>query len=250
MRAHRKVHANLLPPALVAESLRRHDGQLSEDGALMVKTGEHTGRSMKDKFVVDEPSVSKDIWWGEINQRLSQDKFEVLKSRVQAYLQGQELFTQDLYAGADPAYRVRVRLVTTQAWNALFARNMFIRPDVADLASFAPNFTVYHAPEFQADTARHGTRTGTFIVLNLAAREILIGGTRYAGEIKKSVFSFLNWWLPSRGVMPMHCSANVSKDGKESALFFGLSGTGKTTLSADPRASMTVRRTNPGPSGE
>ena len=146
VRAARAVHANLLPPALVAESLRRHEGRLSADGALMVETGEHTGRSMKDKFVVDEASVSDDIWWGEINQRMSAEKFNGLKSRVQAYLQGQELFTQDLYAGADAEHRVRVRLVTTQAWNALFARNMFIRPPAEDLAGFEPDYVILHAP--------------------------------------------------------------------------------------------------------
>ena len=233
VRAHRKVHANLLPPALVAESLRRHEGQLSEDGALMVKTGEHTGRSMKDKFVVDEPSVSKDIWWGEINQRLSQDKFEVLKGRVQAYLQGQELFTQDLYAGADPAYRVRVRLVTTQAWNALFARNMFIRPPESELADFEPDYVILHAPFFHTDPKVDGTRSTTSIALSFEQKMIVIAGSEYAGEMKKSIFTVMNWLLPAQGVLPMHCSANIGEKG-DVALFFGLSGTGKTTLSSDP----------------
>jgi len=233
VRAGRPVHPNLAAPALVAESLRRREGRLSADGSLMVETGVHTGRSVRDKFVVDEPSVTKDIWWGAINQRYAPEKFAVLKARVQAYLQGQDLFTQDLYAGADPAHRVRVRLVTTHAWSALFARNMFIRPPAEDLAGFEPDYTILHAPLFQTDPAIDGTRSETTIALSFEQRIIVVAGTEYAGEIKKSIFTVMNWILPGKGVMPMHCSANIGPE-EDVALFFGLSGTGKTTLSSDP----------------
>ena len=231
--ASRPVHANLLPPALVAEAVRRHEGQLSADGALMVATGVHTGRSVQDKFVVEEPEVTEEIWWGKINQRLAPKKFAALAGRARAYLQGQELFTQDLYAGADPAHRVRVRLVTTAAWSALFARSMFIRPPAEDLDGFAPDYVIMHAPHFQADPATDGVRSTTAVALSFSQRLIVIAGTEYAGEIKKSIFTVMNWLLPARGVLPMHCSANIGADG-DVALFFGLSGTGKTTLSSDP----------------
>ncbi len=239
VRAGRPVHANLSAPALVAAALRREEGRLSADGALIVKTGVHTGRSVQDKFVVDEPATTGDVWWGKINQRLAPEKFAVLKARVQAYLQGQELFTQDLYAGADPALRVRVRLVTTGAWHALFARNMFIRPPEAELAGFQPDYVILHAPHFQADPALDGVRTNTAIALSFAEKQIVIAGTEYAGEIKKSIFTVMNWMLPEQGVLPMHCSANMggsaSNGDGDVALFFGLSGTGKTTLSSDPK---------------
>ena len=237
IRASLPVHANLLPPALVAESLRRHEGRLSADGALMVQTGEHTGRSARDKFVVDEPSVTKDIWWGNINQKMAPERFAGLRARVQGYLQGQELFTQDLYAGADPAHRVRVRLVTTQAWNALFARNMFIRPPLEDLPGFQPDYIILHAPMFHTDPAVDGVRTTTTIALSFEQKTIVIAGSEYAGEMKKSIFTVMNWLLPAQGVLPMHCSANIGNDG-DVALFFGLSGTGKTTLSSDPNRNL------------
>ncbi len=263
----RPVQANQTAPALVTQALIRNEGRLSTDGALMVQTGIHTGRSVQDKFVVDEPSVTADIWWGKVNQRMSMDRFEAFKGRVQAYLQGQDLFTQDLYAGADPDHRVRVRLVTTQAWNALFARNMFIRPTEADLeqhqpdwnsradkvarehngldradcssqpesglAGFEPDYVILHAPLFQADPGVDGVRSATTIALSFEQKLIVIAGSEYAGEVKKSIFTVMNWLLPAKGVMPMHCSANVGQDG-DVALFFGLSGTGKTTLSSDP----------------
>ena len=235
--ASRAVHANLTAPALVAEALRRHEGRLAWDGALMVETGVHTGRSVQDKFVVDEPSVTHDVWWGKINQKLAPEKFTVLKGRVQAYLQGQDLFVQDLYAGADPAFRVRVRLVTTGAWQALFARNMFIRPPEEELDGFEPDYVILHAPLFHADPATDGVRSGTAIALSFAQRCIVIAGSEYAGEIKKSIFTVMNWILPDRGVLPMHCSANVGEAG-DVALFFGLSGTGKTTLSSDPHRKL------------
>jgi phosphoenolpyruvate carboxykinase (ATP) len=229
----RPVHPNLTAPALGAESLRRREGRLSIDGSLMVETGVHTGRSVRDKFVVDEPSVTRDIWWGNINQRYAPEKFAVLKARVQAYLQGQDLFTQDLYAGADPAHRVRVRLVTTFAWASLFARNMFIRPPAHELDTFEPDYVILHAPLFQTDPAIDGTRSSTTIALSLEQKFIVIAGTEYAGEIKKSIFTVMNWILPAKGILPMHCSANIGPE-EDVALFFGLSGTGKTTLSSDP----------------
>ena len=235
--ASRPVHANLTTPGLVTASVHRDEAHLSWDGALVVATGEHTGRSVQDKFVVDEPSVTRDMWWGKINQKLAPEKFVILKGRVQAYLQGQELFTQDLYAGADPAHRIRVRLVTTHAWAALFARNMFIRPDEQDLEGFQPDYVILHAPKWRADPAIDGVRSGTAIALSFEQRIIVVAGSEYAGEIKKSIFTVMNWLLPERGVMPMHCSANIGKAG-DVALFFGLSGTGKTTLSSDPQRKL------------
>ncbi len=231
--AARAVHANLAAPELVARAMNRGEGRLSEDGALIVRTGVHTGRSVADKFVVDEKTTSADVWWGKVNQKLPPASFATLKGRVRAYLQGQELFTQDLYAGADPARRIRVRLVTTGAWHALFARNMFIRPPEPELAAFEPDYVILHAPHFQADPAVDGVRSATAIALSFEQRLIVIAGTEYAGEIKKSIFTVLNWTLPPAGVLPMHCSANVGPD-DDVALFFGLSGTGKTTLSSDP----------------
>ena len=232
------VHANLTASQLVPHALRRGEGTLSADGALIVKTGVHTGRSVQDKFTVDDPEVSADVWWRPGNQKLAPSSFAVLKGRVLAYLQGRELFTQDLYAGADPAYRVRVRLVSTEAWHTLFARNMFIRPTAAELDGFEPDYVILHAPNFQADPAIDGVRSSTAIAVSLTQKTIVIAGTEYGGEIKKSIFGMMNWKLPAEGVMPMHCSANVGRtaDGSpgEVALFFGLSGTGKTTLSSDP----------------
>jgi phosphoenolpyruvate carboxykinase (ATP) len=232
VQASRPVNANQTAPTLVAEALRRNEGRLSVDGAFMVETGEHTGRSAQDKFVVDEPSVTADIWWGKVNHPMTVDSFNAIKGRVQAYLQGQDLFTQDLYAGADPEHRVRVRLVTTQAWNALFARNMFIRPTAAELADFQPDYVILHAPMFQTEPEVDGVRSSTTIALSFEQKLIVIAGSEYAGEVKKSIFTIMNWILPAKGVMPMHCSANIGKDG-DVALFFGLSGTGKTTLSSD-----------------
>ena len=237
VRAGRPVHANLAAPALVAHSLRMREGRLSADGALMVATGVHTGRSVADKFVVDEPVVRSQVWWGKINQKLPPERFATLQSRVLAYLQGQELFVQDLYAGADPAHRVRVRLVTTGAWQALFSRNVFIRPPEGELAGFEPDYVILHAPHFQADPAIDGVRSGTAIALSFAQKRIVIAGTEYAGEIKKSIFTVMNWIAPERGVLPMHCSANIGAEG-DVALFFGLSGTGKTTLSSDPHRKL------------
>jgi phosphoenolpyruvate carboxykinase (ATP) len=232
------IHANLAANGLYAHALRRGEGRLSADGAFMAVTGQHTGRSVQDKFVVDDPEVHDAVWWGKVNRPMPPSNFAKFSGDVRSWLgQRAELFTQDLYAGADPAHRIRVRLVTTNAWHALFARNMFIRPAREDLAAFKPDYVILHAPEFEADPAEIGCRTSTCIALSFAARTICIAGTSYAGEIKKSIFTVMNWILPDRGVLPMHCSANVGKAG-DSALFFGLSGTGKTTLSSDPERAL------------
>ncbi len=232
------VHANLNATQLVTHALRRNEGRLSEDGALIVKTGVHTGRSVQDKFTVGDPEVDDQVWWRMGNQKLSPASFDMLRARILAYLQGRELFTQDLYAGADPNHRVRVRLVSTEAWHTLFARNMFIRPPADELDGFTPDWTILHAPNMQADPAIDGVRSTTAIAVSLTKRIICIAGSEYGGEIKKSIFGVMNWKLPADGVLPMHCSANVGRgaDGKQGdvALFFGLSGTGKTTLSSDP----------------
>jgi phosphoenolpyruvate carboxykinase (ATP) len=228
------VHWNLVAPELIQQAVRRDEGLLADMGPFVAITSPHTGRSPNDKFVVKDPDVAQDVWWGKVNQPISPEHFDVLLADVRKYLDASsDLFVQDLWAGADPAHRLSVRFVSPNAWHMQFVRNMFLRPTLADLPSFAANFTVLHAPEMQADPARHGTRTGTFIVLSLAKRTILIGGTRYAGELKKSIFTVMNYLMPKENVLSMHCSANVGEQG-DTALFFGLSGTGKTTLSADP----------------
>ena len=231
------IHANLTAPELCAHALERHEARLSANGALIVRTGVHTGRSVADKFVVDEADTSAQIAWGKFNQPLTPTHFQVLRGRVLAYLQGRALFTQDLYAGADPAHRLRVRVVSTSAWHALFARNMFIRPPRHELNTFEPDYVILHAPHFEADPAIDGVRTSTAVALSFAKKVIVIAGTEYAGEIKKSIFTAMNWHLPEHGVLPMHCSANIGADGN-TALFFGLSGTGKTTLSSDPQRKL------------
>ncbi len=229
-----EVHWNLIAPELFKDAARRNEGEFADMGPFVAITAPHTGRSPDDKFVVKETSSEKDINWGKINRPISPEKYQLLLADVRNYLNdATELFVEDLYCGADPAYRLSVRYVSPNAWHMAFARNMFIRPERSDLPTFDPNFTVLHAPEFRADPAKHGTRTATFIVLNLAERTILIGGTRYAGELKKAMFTVMNYLLPKQEVLSMHCSANVGKGG-DTALFFGLSGTGKTTLSADP----------------
>jgi phosphoenolpyruvate carboxykinase (ATP) len=233
----RPVHWNLGPAALYEHAVRRGEGVLAEAGPFCAVTSPHTGRSPGDKFVVREPSTSAGVWWGKVNHPLEPDAFERLYADVVQHLNGQELFARDLFAGADPAYRVPVRFVSPNAWHTLFVYNMFLRPTDADLTAFKPGWHVLHAPEMEADPARHGTRSGTFIVIHFSRRLVLIGGTRYAGEMKKSVFTVLNYLLPAQGVLPMHCSANIGEAG-DVALFFGLSGTGKTTLSADPERGL------------
>jgi phosphoenolpyruvate carboxykinase (ATP) len=228
---------NLSAPALTEVTLRNGDGTLAQGGALVVLTGQHTGRSPKDKFTVEEPESSDKIWWGEVNVAMSQADFEGLHKKVLAYFENRELFVQDLNAGADPEYRLPVRVVSESAWHSLFARNMFIRPGHDALAGFEPGFTVLHAPNLEADPAVDGTNSGAFIAVSFARRLILVGGTSYAGEIKKSIFSVLNYLLPEHDVLPMHSSANIGAAG-DAAIFFGLSGTGKTTLSADGTRSL------------
>ena len=231
------LHWNLGPAALYEHALRRGEGVLAESGPFCAVTSPHTGRSPNDKFVTEEPSSADQVWWGKVNQPLSSAHFDRLANDVMRHLNSQELFVRDLFAGADSAYRLPVRFLTPSAWHTLFVSNMFLRPTTADLGAFKPAWHVLHAPEMQADPDEHGTRSGTFIVLNFARRVVLIGGTRYAGEMKKSIFTVLNYLLPAQGVLPMHCSANVG-DGGDVALFFGLSGTGKTTLSADPHRNL------------
>ena len=234
-----RVYRNLTPSQLYEHALRRREGVVTAGGRgpFAAVTSPHTGRSPNDKFLVQEPESSSRIWWGKVNQPIAPEKFDRLKADVEHHLASQELFVRDVYAGADQNYRLPIRFVTPNAWHTLFVYNMFLRPSDEELSSFEPQFEVLHAPEFQADPAVHGTKSGTFIVINFAERTVLIGGTRYAGELKKSIFSVLNYLLPSQGVLSMHCSANVSKQG-DCALFFGLSGTGKTTLSADPERGL------------
>jgi phosphoenolpyruvate carboxykinase (ATP) len=228
---------NLSTPVLYEEALRRREGFLAETGPLVVRTGQHTGRSPKDRFIVHEPSSAAQIWWGAINRPFDAKRFEALHARVASYLRGREVFVQDCYAGADPAYRLPVRVITELAWHSLFSRNLFRTPPAEDRATHEPTFTVVDVPGFTADPERDGTRSGTFIIIDFGRRTVLIGGTAYAGEIKKSIFSVLNYLLPQQGVLSMHCSANVGPKG-DVALFFGLSGTGKTTLSSDPQRTL------------
>ena len=232
-----RQHWNLAPAALVEAAVRKGEGILTSNGPLLVDTSPHTGRSPKDRFVVHGLETGQDIWWGSVNTSLPAGKFEALKLDVEAYLAGRELFVQDVYACADADYRLRVRLISEGAWHNLFAHNMFIQPTDGELAEFVPEFTILHAPWMETVPARHGTRSGVGIVLDFEQRLVVIAGTRYAGEIKKAIFSVLNYLLPKSGVLSMHCSANVGQDG-DTAVFFGLSGTGKTTLSADPRRSL------------
>jgi phosphoenolpyruvate carboxykinase (ATP) len=231
------VFWNLTPTELVEHAIRRQEGILVEGGPFNAVTRPHTGRSPNDKFVVRDQNTEADVWWGKVNQPISPEHYAALREDVIGHLEGQDLFVRDMWAGADPEYRLAVRVITPNAWHNLFANNMFRRPDDAELDAMVPGFTILHAPEYEADPARHGTGSSTFILVNFTAKEVMIGGTRYAGELKKSIFSILNYLLPRQGVLAMHCSANVGPDG-DTALFFGLSGTGKTTLSADPERGL------------
>jgi phosphoenolpyruvate carboxykinase (ATP) len=226
-------HWNESQAVLAEHALSRGEGELSDQGALVFKTGKYTGRSPKDKFIVREPSSESEIDWGEVNFPFDPDRFEALQRRVLEHLQGREVWIQDSFGGTDPSHRLPIRIVCERAYHALFARQLFVRPTVEEFDVHRPEFTIVAVPDFQAVPERDGTRSEVFIILNFAKRLVLIGGTQYAGEIKKSVFSILNYLLPRRGVLSMHCSANVGEAG-DVALFFGLSGTGKTTLSADP----------------
>ncbi|NJL29953.1 MAG: phosphoenolpyruvate carboxykinase (ATP), partial [Thermoanaerobaculia bacterium] len=233
------VFWNLPPAQLYEHAIRRGEAAMAAEGPLVATTGSHTGRSPKDKFVVREGSSEADIWWGSVNVPIEPARFESLFQRARAYAQRRNLYVFDGYAGADPRYRLKVRVINENAWQNLFARNMFVREnDGAKLVDFAPDFTVVNLPGFEADPASDGTRTSTFIVLDFSRKMVLIGGTEYAGEIKKSIFTVMNYHLPKSGVLSMHCSANYGQDRDDVALFFGLSGTGKTTLSADPARTL------------
>jgi phosphoenolpyruvate carboxykinase (ATP) len=226
------IYWNLNTPALYEQIIHHGEGIIADQGPLVVRTGHHTGRSANDKFVVKEPSTEHDIWWGKINRPFSPEQFDELHRRMDLHLQAQDVYVQDCFVGASAKHRLPIRIISQYVWHNLFARNMFLPATPAELVNHVPEFTVIDAPRFHADPAMDGTNSETFILLNFAKRMVLIGGTSYAGEIKKSIFTVMNYLLPHKDVLPMHCSANIGEDGK-TALFFGLSGTGKTTLSAD-----------------
>ncbi|MDX1494131.1 MAG: phosphoenolpyruvate carboxykinase (ATP), partial [Longimicrobiales bacterium] len=226
------VHWNLSPARLYEESLKRDDGQLVHMGAISAVTAPHTGRSPNDRFVVRDETTEDVVDWGKVNVPVSTEHYEALRSDVVDFLNAKDLFVRDARAGEDPEHGINVRVVSESPWHSLFAYNMFLRLDASQRKGFQPDFTVLHAPHLKADPQRHGSRSDVAIMVNFTRREVLVTGTRYAGEIKKSIFSVLNHMLPEAGVLPMHCSANQGPDG-DVALFFGLSGTGKTTLSAD-----------------
>ncbi|MEN3339229.1 MAG: phosphoenolpyruvate carboxykinase [Acidobacteriota bacterium] len=229
-----RVYWNLSVPALYEEAVRRREALIAAAGPLVCRTGQHTGRSPNDKFIVREPSSEDKVSWSKVNRPIEPQFFDALHRRMVNYVEGRELFVQDCYAGADARYRMRVRIITDQAWHSVFARHMFIDvPDVHDQPALDPEFTVIDVPGVHAEPAANGTNSEVFILLNFAKKLVLIGGTSYAGEIKKSIFTVMNYVLPLRNVLSMHCSANVGVAG-DAALFFGLSGTGKTTLSSDP----------------
>ena len=227
------IFANLGIPQLVEHALRNGEGMLAADGPLVVETGKHTGRSAKDKFIVRDAETEDSIWWGKTNVAMTPEHFAALKADFFAALgEKSKLYVADLFGGSQAENRVNVRIITELAWHNQFVRTLLVRPTEAELASFTPEYTIIDLPTFKADPGRHGCRTETVVAVNFTEKLILIGGTKYAGEMKKSVFGILNYLLPVKGIMPMHCSANVGSDGK-TAVFFGLSGTGKTTLSAD-----------------
>ena len=227
-----RVYWNLNASELYEEIARREEGVLSNHGAMIVDTGEHTGRAAKDKAIVREPDSADKVFWGDVNKDFSQEKFNALKDRMMAHAKGRDIFVQDTFVGADHTYRLPIRVINELAWHSLFARTMFISDSTAN-APHQPEFTIINFPSFQADPQRDGTRSPTFILMDFSQRLVLIGGTSYAGETKKSAFTIMNYLLPQRDVMSMHCSANIGSEG-DVAIFFGLSGTGKTTLSADP----------------
>jgi len=228
-----RVHRNLSVARQIETALLLGEAHLAANGALMAVTGARTGRSPKDKFIVDDAGTHKLVHWGKVNKAISSEQFGALLERVVEHLKDRDLFEQDLYCGADTTYQLPIRVISEYAWHALFAQQLFVRPTAAELATHEPEFTVLAAPEFEAVPERDGTNSGAFILVDYTRKIVLIGGTKYAGEIKKSIFSVMNFIVPQRDVLPMHCSANVGADGT-TALFFGLSGTGKTTLSADP----------------
>jgi phosphoenolpyruvate carboxykinase (ATP) len=231
------VHWNLPTPLLVERIVQRQEAVLAHLGSVVVRTGHHTGRSPHDKKIVRESKTGDLIWWGEVNQSMSQTSFDQLYDRMRAYFQGRDVFVQDALAGADPKHRLPIRVVTEYAWHSLFARNLFIQLPKESLAGHIPEFTILHAPRFHAIPEEDQTNSEVFIIINYARKLALIGGSSYAGEIKKTIFTVLNFLLPQRGVLSMHCSANQGQD-QDVALFFGLSGTGKTTLSSDPERAL------------
>lgn len=231
-----RMHHNTREAELAEESIRRGEARFAASGALVVETGAHTGRSAQDKYAVRDATTEQAVWWDN-NKPMTPEQFDLLWADFSAHAKTREMFVQDLYAGADRAHRLNARVFVEYAWHALFIRHLLRRPAAAELAGFAPTFTVINLPSFKADPKRHGVRSETVIACNFAKRVVLIGGSSYAGETKKSVFTYLNYACPERSVMPMHCSANVSPKG-DAAVFFGLSGTGKTTLSADPKRTL------------
>ncbi len=231
------VYWNLPTPFLYEQAISRREGRLSHLGPLVVRTGQHTGRAANDKFIVREPSSEDKIWWGKVNQAMDVQQFESLRHRLLAYWQCKDLFVQDCFAGADPNYQMPIRVITETAWHSLFVRNLFIQATPEQLAVHVPEFTVLHAPNFHAIPDVDGTRSEVFVVIHFGQKLVMIGGTQYAGEIKKSIFTVLNYLLPQRNVLSMHCAANTGAE-DDVAIFFGLSGTGKTTLSTDPERTL------------
>ncbi|PIB35822.1 phosphoenolpyruvate carboxykinase (ATP) [Reichenbachiella sp. 5M10] len=233
------VKWNLAPAALIEEAIINQEGTLTDTGALMCDTGKFTGRSPKDRFIVQDEVSSPHIWWNDINLPFEEEQFDRLHQKMIDHLAGKKIYARDAYAGADKTYRLNLRVINTQAWHNLFCYNMFLRPESYKLKDFKPNFTILCVPEFEADPKTDGTRSKNFAIINLKKRTILIGGTAYAGEMKKGIFSVLNYLLPvQENVLSMHCSANMGLQKKDTAIFFGLSGTGKTTLSADPNRDL------------
>jgi phosphoenolpyruvate carboxykinase (ATP) len=233
-----EIFWNLATAPLVEHAVRRGEGLLAKDGPLVARTGKHTGRSAKDKFFVKNAVSESTVWWGDVNRPMEQDAFDRLYDDFLVALGGKDiLFVQDLYGGSQPEHRVKVRVINELAWHSLFIRTLLVRPEESELPGFASEYTIIDLPSFRADPERHGCRSETVIAVDLQKKLILIGGTAYAGEMKKSVFTLLNFILPPQGIMPMHCSANIGPNG-DTAIFFGLSGTGKTTLSADPNRTL------------
>jgi len=233
-----KIFWNLTPAELVEEALKNGEGSLTDTGALMCDTGEFTGRAPKDRYIVKDSNTKDSVWWGDVNIPFDSDKFEKLYHKMTQYLNNQKLYVRDAFAGAHPDYKMNLRIITTKAWHNLFCHNMFLRPSREELAGFKPSFTILCAPGYLADPKVDGTKSGNFVIINFTNKTILIGGTAYAGEMKKGIFSVLNYLLPyEKNTLGMHCSANIGEDG-DTAIFFGLSGTGKTTLSADPERGL------------
>jgi phosphoenolpyruvate carboxykinase (ATP) len=236
--AYQNAHWNLNTPALYEHAIRNHEAMLAQLGPLVSFTGKHTGRAAKDKFIVRDSKIESEIWWGSVNRPFDAEQFDRLHRKMVEYLSDRAVYVQDCFAGADPRYRLPIRVVSEMAWHSLFARTMFLQPKPDELSSHRPEFSVIAAPHFFATPDEDGTASPTFILLSFERRMILVGGTEYAGEIKKSIFTVLNYLLPREGVLPMHCSANYGTDKNDAALFFGLSGTGKTTLSSDPARTL------------